>query len=304
MWRTCGLLALALSLGIAAPACLASETEPGTVRWMVQDVPPHFSFPVGKSGLTAKDLGNGELDGMLKLLIARMPQYRHEFVDAGLARFETLVRQGDALCSVLHVRTPERLSWLYFTHTHPTLFSRQIHVIVHRDSLARFETLNQPLQFADLLQRSDLVGLLPRDRSYGPKIDGLLKEHAANAPKTVNAGRSMQLLAMLRAKRMDYTLDYPSTADEFMRNNQALGELVKIPLVDTRTTGVATVACSRSPEGRKHIEAIDAAVRKLAQEPNREAWVRAWRGDSVDEQDRQRINRYMDERARGGPQID
>jgi len=293
---------MALALAGQAGGALAQAGD--TVRWLMQDLPPHLSYVDGRPPLKPADLGHGELDGMLRLLIARMPQFQHEFVDASLARFESMVRQGQTICSVLHVRTPERLGWLYFTHTHPALFSRQIHVIVHRDSLPRFESLSQPLQLSELLQRSDLVGLLPRDRSYGPKIDGLLKELGANGPKTVNAGRTMQLLAMLRVKRMDYTLDYPSTADEFMRSNQAQGELVKIPLADTRSTGVATVACSRNAEGRRHIEAIDVAVRKLAQDPNREAWLRAWRGDQLDEADRQRINRYMDERAKGGPQIE
>lgn len=304
MRRTLGKALAALALAGQVSGAVAEHSGDSTVRWLVQDLPPHFSYAGGRPPQKPADLGHGELDGMLRLLIARMPQFQHEFFDASLPRFEALARQGQTICSVLHVRTPERLAWLYFTHTHPPLFSRQVHVIVHRDALPRFESLGQPVALAELLQRGDLVGLLPRDRSYGAKIDTLLKEQSTGGLKTVNAGRSMQLLAMLRVKRMDYTLDYPSTVDEYMRANEAQGELVKIPLAEARSTAVATVACSRNPEGRKRIEAIDAAVRRLAQDPNRDPWISAWRGDQLDEADRQRIHRYMDERAKGGLQVE
>ncbi|MDI4632808.1 hypothetical protein J7U46_07090 [Pelomonas sp. V22] len=289
---------------LAATAALAqSPAEPAaplpTLRWLVQDMAPAFSYAHGHAPRVAEDLGDGEISGFLRLLIQRLPQYRHEFVEASLPRFETLVRQGATLCSALHLRKPERLEWLYFTQLYPPLFSRQIHVIVHKDNLARFQSQGQVLQLSDLLQRKDLVGLLPRDRAFGPRIDGLLQAASTQAPATVVAGRSMHLLAMLKAKRMDWTLDYPTVVD-------AMGgsDLVKLPLAEGRSTAVATMACSRSAEGKQRIEAIDAAVRKLAQDPQRDGWIRAWRGDAIDETERRAILRYMDERARGGSLVE
>lgn len=299
-------LAALLWLCCAAPLVQAQPTpsSAGTIRWLVQDLPPHFTLQNGRAPQRPEELGHGEIDGFLRLLIGRLPQYQHEFFEAGFPRFEAAVRQGQTLCSMLHVRTAERLSWLYFTHLYPPMFARQIHVIVNRDQLARFEPQGQSLQLAELLQRADLVGLLPRDRSFGPKIDALLQAQTQRPVKTIVAARGMQLLTMLRAHRMDYTLEYPSVVDEFMRTTDGAADLVKLPIAEGRSTAVATVACSRNPEGRRQIEAIDAAVRQLAQDPQREAWLRAWRGDAIDEADRTRINRYMDERARGGAQVE
>ena len=299
--RGAGLLpALMLAATAALAQTPAEHAGPlPTLRWLVQDMQPAFSYAHGHAPRVAEDLGDGEISGFLRLLIQRLPQYRHEFVEASLPRFETLVRQGETLCSALHLRKPERLEWLYFTHLYPPLFSRQIHVIVHKDNLARFQSQGQVLQLSDLLQRKDLVGLLPRDRAFGPRIDGLLQAAGSQAPATVVAGRSMQLLGMLKAKRMDWTLDYPTVVD-------AMGgsDLVKLPLVEGRSTAVATMACSRSAEGKQRIEAIDAAVRKLAQDPQRDNWIRAWRGDALDEAERRAILRYMDERARGGSLVE
>ncbi|WP_269631113.1 hypothetical protein [Pelomonas sp. BJYL3] len=299
------LSSLALSLALLPCAARAAEPLP-TLHWLVQDVPPHFSYVrPGQVPQTVEDIGQGELDGFLRILVRRMPQYRHVLVEMPFTRFELQARQGQTLCSVLHVKTPERLAWLWFSHLYPPLFSRQLHVVVHKDRLAQFETAvtGQPLQLADLLQRQDLVGLLPRDRAFGPRIDALLKQAGDGAPRTVVPNRNMHLLHMLRARRMDFTLEYPSVVDEFLRLNGG-DDLVKLPLAEGRSTQLATVACTRSAEGRQHIEAIDAAVRRLAQEKDRDAWLRSWRREPLDEQDRQRVNRYMDERARGGPIIE
>ena len=300
-WLGPPLLALLLGAGTA----VAAQPAPPVLRWLVQDLPPHFSYAAGRAPHGIEDLGRGEVDGFLRQLIQRLPQYRHEFVEASTPRFEVLARQGQTLCSVLHVRNPERLAWLYFTQLHPALMSRQIHVIVHRDSLARFESgTGQPLQLAELLRRDDLVGLLPRERSFGPRIDALLQEQGAKAPKTIAVQRHLQLLAMLRAKRMDYTLEYPASVDEYLRQLGGPADLVKLPLAEGRSTQLATAACSRTPEGRERIEAIDLAVRQLAQDPQREQWIRAWRGAALDEAERLRLLRYLDERGRGGPVIE
>lgn len=288
-----------------AQSPVATGTALPVLRWLVQDLPPHFPFRDGKPPQRPEDLGPGEVEGFLRLLIERMPQYRHEFAELSLPRFEAQVRQGETLCSLLHVRTPERLQWLYFTSLHPPLLSRQIHVIVRREDLARFESKGQPLQLADLLRRTDLTGLLPRDRSFGPRIDKLLAEFPQRAPRSIVAGRSSHLLAMLKARRMDYTLDYPATVDDYSAQRPGPPELAKLPLAEGRSTLVATGSCSRTPDGRRAIEAMDQAVRQLAGDPQRDAWIRAWRGNApIDAEDQQRLARYFDDRARGPAQIE
>jgi uncharacterized protein (TIGR02285 family) len=296
-----------LGLGLAPMAGMAQPTptpELEPIRWLVRDIPPYFSYPGGKAPQRPADLANGEIDGYLRQLIKMLPQYRHEFVDAGFPRFEAMVRQGQTLCSPLHVVTPERLEWLYFTNVHPHLVSRQVHFVLRRENLPKFEAFGPTPSLAEVLQHPELTGLLPRDRAFGAKIDPLLKESGELGPKTVVAGRNMHLLAMLRAGRMDYTLEFPATVDEYLRGAGGEADLVRLPVAESRNTNLATFACSRSPQGRKQIEAIDLAVRKLAQDPRRDAWIRAWRGEHIDPLERQRLKRYMDERARGGAQIE
>ncbi|SEL76817.1 conserved hypothetical protein [Roseateles sp. YR242] len=289
----------------AASAAAAPAWPTSTIHWVVADLPPHFTFKDGRAPQRPQDLGEGEVDGFLHLLVDRMPQFRHEFLEVSLPRFEALARQGETLCSVLHVRTPERLQWLYFTSLYPPQVSRQIHVVVRLEDMGKFVKDGQVLQLSDLLQRSDLVGLLPRNRSYGPRIDKLLATHPERAPRTIVAGRSTNLLPMLKARRMDYTLEYPATVDDYMAQHPEAPGLAKLPVAEGRSTTLATAGCSRTPEGRVAILAIDKALRQMAVDPQRDAWIRAWRRKlPLDAEDHQRLLRYLDERGRGPAQVD
>src|ERR1700741_4144093 len=106
--------------GVAAASLWATVAQAAppvdTIRWVAQDVPPHFSFVQGRPPRTVAELGHGEVDGFMRVLLARMPQYRHEFVEASTARYEAESRTGQTLCSTMHVRTPARVDWLYFSH--------------------------------------------------------------------------------------------------------------------------------------------------------------------------------------------
>lgn len=300
MWRW-----LCAAVSLAAAAAAAAEPV-DTIRWVAQDVPPHFSFHQGHAPRSIAELGHGEVDGFMRVLLARMPGFRHEFVEASTARYEALSRSGETLCSTLHVRTTARAGWLYFSHLYPPLVSREIHVIVRREVLGQLSQ-GRPqdgrLVLAELLKRQDLRLLLARDRAFGPQIDKLLAQQVV--PRlAVGAQLSSQLLDMLRAGRMDYTLEYPAVVKEHLARVGDPDALVALPMAEGLSTPLATVSCSRTPTGRRHIEAIDAAVRALAREPDREAWVRQWRGGRAGPQDMKRLNAYMDERARGGPRIE
>ena len=293
--------AAALAAAIAAPAVSAD-----TIRWVAQDLPPHFSFVNGHAPRSVAELGHGEVDGFLRVLLTRMPEFQHEFVEASTARYEALSRSGQTLCSALHVRTPARTAWLYFSHLFPPLISREIHVVVRRESLARIlqdRPADARIPLTDLLRRRDLTALLARDRAYGPQIDKALA--GAVVPRlAVGAQPVSQVLDMLRAGRMDYTLDYPAIVDDYLKRVDDPGALVALPLAEGRTTLLAMVSCSRTADGRRYIEAIDAAVRALARDADRASWVLEWRGERAEPADMRRLNAYMDERARGGPRVE
>ena len=305
--RGFGIWAAAWALAAGAVSAQPVAPEPaGTIRWVAQDVPPHFSFVQGRPPRTVAELGRGEVDGFMRVLLARLPEWRHEFVEASTARYETESRRGRTMCSTLHVRTPERLQWAWFSHLYPPLVSREIHVVVRRELLTQLNAErggDGRLHLAELLKRPELRLLVPQDRAFGAQIDNLLARHTV--PRLAVGGKlSSQMLDMLRAGRMDYTLEYPAVVEDYLSRAGDAGSLATLPMAEGLSTLVATVSCSRTAEGRRQIEAIDAAVRELARDARRDAWVREWRGDRSSPQDMKRLNAYMDERARGGARIE
>lgn len=295
-------LLLGLVLAVGLGAARAAELE--RIRWVVSDNPPLFNLVGGKPPLKVADLGQGELDGMLRLLVERMPQFQHEFIVAENTRLEALVREGEPICSNLLLKTPARLDWLYFTHSHPVLQSRQVHLVTRAELRSRLERKGQAMELTQLLRHPEFKGLLERDRSYGARIDGVLQEQGELLRKQALVRHGNNLLRMVRMGRKDYTFEYGVVVDEFQRAEPRGAALVALPLNDTQSTARATLACARNPAGRRHIEAIDAAVRQLAREGKREDWMRSWLGQPPPARDQARVKRYMDERAKNGPQIE
>lgn len=294
----------ALLLALSLPAAL--HADPLRILWVVSHNPPMFSLANGRAPQRPDQLGQGELDGMLRLLTQRMPQYRHEFVVAEYPRLEALAKAGEPVCSNLLLRTPERLSWLHFTHTHVPLQARQIHFVTRAELLPRLGLKpGAVVDLAALLARPELKGLLERKRSYGKEVDALLQRQGQALLAQAMPRRGTNLLRMLEAGRMDYTLEYGVTVANFKRSEANGAALVALPLSGAPpTTARATLACVRNALGREHIAAVDAAVRRLAAEKPREAWMQSWLGHAPEGTDRERLERYFDERARGGPQID
>lgn len=278
------------------------------MRWQVRDMPPHMVYVDGKPPARIEDLSRGTIGAFMRQLLPLLPQYRHEFVEATAARAEAMVREGQTLCSMIHLYTPERLAERYFTPAYPVLGQLQAQVVVHRSQLARFAALGRPLSLAALLQRADLSGAMSAGRSFGAGVDRVIRAQGEGSNlRPIVVVRHSSVLTMLRARRMDYALDFSSGVEDYLRSVNAPGELVCLPISEAPLIPLSYASCSRNEEGRRQVEAIDAAIRRLAQGPERDAWIGSgfigWR-PPLEAQERARLKRFFDDRARGGPQIE
>jgi uncharacterized protein (TIGR02285 family) len=292
-----------LTLGVLGASLALPTSAKPVLTWLVQNVPPFFSYAEGRAPLSAAELGPGERALFLRLLIEQLPQYQHVFIEASLPRFERMLSQGQTICSVLHKRLPERLANRYFTPMHPVIGSRQIQLLLRRDRLARFQALGTPVPLARLWEAGDLRGLVERDRSFGGTLDSALKPALGKGMDTVVVSNKATLLNMLLAGRMDYTLEYPDAIAATLDPGQAQ-ELVALPIAEADRAELAHASCSRTAEGLARVQAIDAAIRRLAQNPQRELWLRGLLGESPSAAERARQERFLNERAQRGPQIE
>lgn len=76
------------------------------------------------------ELGYGEVDGFMCVLLVCMFGYWYEFVEVSMVCYEVLSCGGEMLCLILYVCMFEWLKWLYFFYFYLLLILCEIYVVV------------------------------------------------------------------------------------------------------------------------------------------------------------------------------
>ena len=204
---------------------------------------------------------------LLHEVTRRLPEYQHHYIAMSLSRGFTDLTQRDDLCMVGMMRNPERDRVGYFVGLWPVLPPQ---LVIRRDDRQFITHGQQRVSFAAVLQRNDLRGATLEGRYFGPTLEALLqKARTADRLQSLQTSASTNnLLSMLDAGRIDFTLDFLET---FQTSSEGRPELRKrlmlVPLEEVQTPGIGGIYCSRTPRGKQLIERIDA----LAQNPRLQA---------------------------------
>lgn len=258
-----------------------------TLTWAMVDGPPAHERHDAR---TMAELGNGLLDGRLRLLSAALPQFRHRVQAMSLGQLWRDMRAGHAVCYPDAFKTPERLRWAHFVELAP---SPRLMLAARPGRLPA----GAELSLRELLVRGELRGAFEMERSYGEVIDRLLVEHGQTRLPLPSDAR---LVRMLEQGRMDYVLEYPAALSS---GGAAAGLGVDLRLVlEDRNPAPAQLACTRAL-GLDVMRTLDAAVRRLSQQEN---WVQmhlqtypASARDAV----RAQLEQYFRERAAGPERV-
>ncbi|MDU9412429.1 TIGR02285 family protein [Pseudomonas sp. zfem005] len=267
----------------AAGACLA-EPAP-LITWTVRDMAP---FNIMEGPLK----GQGIADRMLGLLQQRLPQYRHLNSRVNRARANQMFARDTLTCDAGVLRTQEREQLMYFSI--PTLGVVTNGVVVRQEREAQMRPflhdgkIDLAAFLADPHQR---LGVLV-ERSYGPAIDATL--HAAPPERLlVHHGNNAlgSLLQMQEHGRISALLGYwPEVRYLAETEGMEVSNLRFYPVQGMPSYLLAHVGCSKTPEGKKAIEAINQVIRELRGEeliqlyarwldgPTREAYLKDAKG--------------------------
>ena len=267
----------------AAGVCLA-EPAP-LITWTVRDMAP---FNIMEGPLK----GQGIADHMLGLLQQRLPQYRHLNSRVNRARANQMFARDTLTCDAGVLRTQEREQLMYFSI--PTLGVVTNGVVVRQEREAQVRPflhdgkIDLAAFLADPHQR---LGVLV-ERSYGPLIDATL--HAAPPERLlVHHGNNAlgSLLQMQEHGRISALLGYwPEVRYLAETEGMEVSHLRFYPVQGMPSYLLAHVGCSKTPEGKKAIEAINEVIRELRGEeliqlyarwldgPTREAYLKDAKG--------------------------
>ncbi|MBT9500672.1 MAG: TIGR02285 family protein [Burkholderiaceae bacterium] len=296
------MLLAGLGLALAGPVGARPDTAPAKlIEWNVSDWPPFFVFQQGQLPVTAQDLGAGAIDGFLRLVIARLPQYQHRFVSMTGARAEVERKAGRGLCSPSSMRTPERLKERFFTPAMPTL---PLQLVLRRERLPVIAGGKASVSLQQLTRRDDVQGLVMSKRQYGQALAQWVRPAPDSNIRSLVAPRAGNLLAMLAAGRMDYTLEYPMIVEYHQRQQGRTGDLVTLPIDELGEPPLGYFSCTRNAWGKAVIADIDGALRQVARLPEARQVYGPWMSEALRAGHQERIDRFFEQRARGGPMIE
>jgi len=273
-------------LGLLCLLLLPARAE--TIAWAVADGPPfHLPGTVPKPTRPV-ELGEGVNDLLIAYLAEELPGFHHRLEHLSRPKMWRLMQAGEPICYVDAFKTPERLGFAYFSAV--TVGMPQVLVTrAGTDGLAGPE-----LALKDLLPRKDLRGVFEMGRSYGAHLDPMLEAARVSRQPLPS---SPQLLRMLEAGRMDYLVEYPMALQFYLERMSPVPELQFYDLLEEREPPPAYVACTRSAWGKTVIEAVDAAIRRLALRPESRRALLRWLPAEVRQTHAARIERYYRERA-------
>jgi len=224
-------------------------------------------------------------DSALAWLIARLPpDYTHEMRALPLPRLLRLMEDPQlTVCTSNLLRTPEREK--QFLISRDIMRMPALGLVVRSADAKDFQPLLNDqgmVEFRRLLQAT-LDGAVNQNRSYGPVLDGLLRDAPSDAP-VARLPKTGNMVSMLAAKRLDWLLLYPFEAIWQARQEQTAPVLSVLPIAEIPTVNLGGVTCNRTPVAARLVPVIDAILAAHSDEP----WLQPMY-DWLDPETRQRV---------------
>ncbi len=242
------------------PLSAHCEKERTTIYWLFFDVR-------GAVNLNAKDQeAPGYLLEVYRLLISKMPDYKHQVVEVPFLRILQQMKAHKGICTMMILKTPERESFMEFGT--PLVKGVSAGVIASRDNakLIRYMTKSGVVDLDLMLKDPHInVGVIT-ERYYGKKInESLINIRGAQITQKRRNNADQELKSMMAMGRLDVYLGFPFEVafnSDFMfypiKDN---AELLQ-PYVSCEKTAFGKTIISRI-EDLRHKHGLDSAFEKI-----------------------------------------
>lgn len=262
---------LAITAGLAAARPASAQTTPAQsleekplLTWILTDFPP-FIVTDGPSLP-----GEGFIDFTLRYLVERMPEYRHRYEVAGIARAVGLMEQGAPVCHPALLRTAEREKIAEFSG--PVHFVLSHMVVARRDRLDRLSRHMDDkgtVDLARLLADPSLTTSLTEKRAFSPVIDKALAESGPSHNRPTIGVRFDSPFLQMDVGWIDYIFAYPVEPGWYRKSGRISrdADLVYLPVAGGPDYVLGGVACTRGAWGEGVVRRIDAAVAAAGPRP-------------------------------------
>ena len=262
------------------------------MRWAIYDLAPSY-FVRGTP--TVATLGEGIADQLLGLLIRSMPDYQHELVLMNMPRVMAEMQAGKPICVVNAVRSPERAQLAYST---PLLITPAPQLVLSTRLLERHPEWKGGVSLAALTRDPELHGQFQVGRSFGDKLDAILRAESNVGMKPNSGASAANALRMISMGRADYTIEYPILVALRIREKEVSPDVVTLPILDADPFLEGVVLCTRTAWGLDAMRRIDRELQQHAATPEYQQALARWLSKQELSQHQLDYERFYQRRAR------
>jgi len=248
-----------IALCLAATPALSQMT----VTWAKNDFIPFYiqDGPFKNQGIS---------DKLTQFFITHLPDYHHQIVEMPMERFYQQAQNDNLVCNPLLLKTAEREVFLTYSNKMKPAYA---HVLVSEHPI---EYPEEGLSLREFLQDEDHALIVQSKRSYGPRLDEIIKEAISLGRVEPKYYATAQLFKMLEYKRNIHFLDIENSVTYYRKTHKNDDDLYYIPIQEDRLDRFGYVACTRSATGRILMQKINAVLKREAASPELRSILESW----------------------------
>lgn len=260
----------AIVVFLVTQSALANESSLETIQWAVNDAPPFHVIDGPYQGL-------GICDVLIDAIHRALPDLRSSVWLMPQPRISAALGDGINLCFPCMIYKGSHDSQAYFSL--PSHIYEPHQLITTKSKAAEISNrYGEPLAFEALLRDKQFRFGYPAGRRYGI-LQPLLEKYPP-ALARAGTGGAIAIMQMIKANRLDYTLDYAVVANYFQKTGQ--GELAKLALQENLEQPVAgAVGCARTDWGVSVLTEINKVMPEVRQDPAFIRVLELWAGDDA-----------------------
>lgn len=255
---------------------LGAPVHAKTINWVVADFAPYYIF-------NDQYAGTGRDESVISLLEQQLPAYTFKRTILPSSRtIQELTNPNYTYCMLSLYQSPHRKQHIYFSEQTSTV-GLSPSVAIHKELAQRLKLdINKPVSLQALLSKYQLALGISMSRSYGDAIDSVIN-NSADASIIIRPGRDTlaSLTYMLKKKRIDILLGYPSEHYYLAKSMGFDDELMQLPLTEAPELSYGYIGCTNNEQGIELVNVLNAALEQVKQQPAYREVLLRWLPDNL-----------------------
>lgn len=247
----CLLWALVIHFTVPVSAEEPLKKDVNAITWHMFEAPPLMI-------LKGKHKGTGIVDGLRNLIQDSLSDFKHDEITLPYKRYLLYAKEKRSICTTYLFKNPQREKFLYFSN--PAIIFPGFEIILHKDTYAK---LDYPavISLHDLFEKFNFRLATNKIRSYGPKIDPIIKAYDEKKKVSRHTGSTTLVFRLIAAKRADFMIDFPNRLLYWAHAlNVDPNDFLSIPVTEDYRNAISYVACPKTKWGAAVIDRVNAVL--------------------------------------------